>query len=269
MAPSTYSSFGSRHYPRSLLHFSGSPEPFSALFFPSLSCAQTTARYAFGHGGTVGGGSPTPRRGNAPGTPSLTCPHRSANAIACSAASTVAELRRAEQPPPPSSPPRWAPVPNKRKVLKTKRTATLGLAKSRRQGASRKLCRGRAGNPPSPFYCCEKRITISTSHCIGGHHCPVDRLYQVSVRCGPRRHRAVADTEMTSKKKVLQLSPGLPGKSYLHWAVQPDPTIGEPFLLGVWKMHLLSVARRHQAAEADPQGTARKRAKPQHLTKLV
>ena len=203
-----------------------------ALFCPFLSkpvLCPNYARYAFGHGGTVGGGSPTPRRGNAPGTPSLTCPHRSANAIACSAASTVAELRRAEQPPPPSSPPRRAPVPNKRKVLKTKRTATLGLAKSRRQGASRKLCRGRAGNPPSPFYCCEKRITISTSHCIGGHHCPVDRLYQVSVRCGPRRHRAVADTEMTSKKKVLQLSPGLPGKSYLHWAVQPDPTIGEPF----------------------------------------
>ena len=88
---------------------------------------------------------------------------------------------------------------------------------------------GERGTLRRPFIAVRSGSQPALPHCIGGHHCPVDRLYQVSVRCGPRRHRAVADTEMTSKKKVLQLSPGLPSKSYLHWAVQPDPTIGEPF----------------------------------------
>ena len=46
-----------------------------------------------------------------------------------------------------------------------------------------------------------------------------------------------ADTELsvwlTSKNKVLQLSPGLPAKPYLRRTVQVDPTVGESFL-GVW-----------------------------------
>ena len=77
-----------------------------------------------------------------------------------------------------------------------------------------------------------------------------------------------ADTELsawlTSKKKVPQLSPGLPAKPYLGWVIQVDPAVGEPFL-GMWKTYLLGVVRRHQAAEADPQGPARKRAKPAAL----
>ena len=65
-----------------------------------------------------------------------------------------------------------------------------------------------------------------------------------------------ADTELsvwlTLQKNVMQLSPRLPAKAYLRWAVQIDHTVGEPFL-GVWKGDLLSTARRHQAAEAAPE----------------
>ena len=89
---------------------------------------------------------------------------------------------------------------------------------------------------------------------MGGLHWPGDQVHEVSVRCGRHRHRAVGMVDFQTE-----------GGSAGCWGTsQTTPPLGGSGGTGGWrrrffsgvfrKTYLLSVARRHQAAEAAPQG---------------
>ena len=144
--------------------------------------------------------------------------------------------------------------------MKEKRTATLGLPKWIKEHRFLKAVPLESGEPSVALLLLweadHHRHFPTTAEDIRGRMTAFTKSLSDAV---------AADTELsawlTLQKKVMQLSPGLPAKAYLRWAVQIDPTVGEPFL-GAWKAYLLSVARRHRAAEAAPELPACKRAKP-------